>query len=41
LDYYKEIKEAGTHGWDLNKINNWNDLIEFAAKFSKKHYGDK
>ncbi|TDP90011.1 VWA domain-containing protein [Labedaea rhizosphaerae] len=37
-DGEKSRIEALSPGWDLHRVTDWADLVEFAAAFSKRHY---
>jgi hypothetical protein len=37
---YASIQRASTEGWDVHRVASWNDLVEFARRFSRQRYGE-
>jgi len=45
LNLYQNVEEipelvrARTEGWQVHRVQTWEDLVEFARKFSRANYG--
>jgi hypothetical protein len=37
----KVLVQAHDEGWDIHRVKDWNELVEFARAFSKANYGEK
>jgi hypothetical protein len=33
-----KLQKAHEQGWSLNRVQTWDDLVEFARKFSRENY---
>ncbi len=38
---YPVLIKAGEQGWSINRVTDWNQLVEFARRFSEENYAQK
>lgn len=37
----RDLRTAFNQGWQIHRVQNWEDLVQFAREFSKETYGEK